>query len=197
VQGVGLAADAVLLWGGLGITWTPVGLTTMYLVRHCRALLRLGDDIERVLNIYTCFSPFTPTSTFLHVISNIRRCQATDPRDKVFALMSHPTAHTISTTSISLNWNAYKPALPLALRLLPSLADQYLVKERAKHTNSNTPPDELPAPLLKADYTKTVEEVYLELAWDHITRTRSVEILTAVQNDPGNSSALSKPSWVP
>jgi hypothetical protein len=40
VQEVGLAADAVLLWGGLGIAWTPVGLTTMFLVRYCRALLR-------------------------------------------------------------------------------------------------------------------------------------------------------------
>lgn len=113
-------------------------------------------------------------------------------------MISHPTAHTIGTTFISLNWDAYKPALPMAFRLLPSFEDQLCVKKLAEErVNSYTPPNELPRPLLKADYIRTVEDVYLDVAWDHIARTRSLEILNAVQHDPGSSSALFKPSWVP
>ena len=88
VQEVGLVTNAVLLWGGLRIKWAPIGLTTMLLVRHCKALLsKLGltEEIERAFHIYAAFSPFTPRATFLHFMHNIRRCEATDPRDKVFA----------------------------------------------------------------------------------------------------------------
>jgi len=50
---------------------------------------------------------------------------------------------------------------------------------------------------LKADYNKSVEEVYRDLALNCIDRTKSLQILTAVQNDPEDASALFKPSWVP
>lgn len=131
-------------------------------------------------------------------MNNIRRCEATDPREKVFALLSHPTAHTISPTTISLNWNAYKAALPMAFRLRPSYEDQFLVKSLAeKRATSYTPPDELPQPLLKADYNKNVRDLYRDLALDHIDRTKSLEILTAVQHNPEDTSTLFKPSWVP
>jgi len=201
VQEVGLAADAAILWGGLAIEWAPIGLATMFLVRHCKALLRklgLIDEVERVFHIYTAFSPFVPRASFFHILNNIRRCDATDPRDKIFALLSHPTAHTISMTTVSLNWNAYKSALPMAFRLLPSHDDQFIVKTLAEErAESYTPPSELPPPLLKADYSKTAEEIYLDLALDHINRTKSLEILTAVQHNPDNTSPLFIPSWVP
>jgi hypothetical protein len=201
VQEVGLAADAAIVWGGLAIEWAPIGLATMFLVRHCKALLRklgLLAEVERVFHIYTAFSPFIPRASFFHILNNIRRCDATDPRDKIFALLSHPTAHTISMSTVSLNWNAYKSAMPLAFRLLPSYHDQHLVKTLAeKRAESYTPPSELPPPLLKADYSKNVEEIYLDLALDHINRTKSLEILTAVQHNPDHTSPLFTPSWVP
>lgn len=201
LQEVGLASDAVVLWGGFAIEWNPIGLTAMFLKRHCRSLLNkleLTREMDRVYHAYTTFSPFTPMATFLHLINNVRRFSATDPRDKVFALLSHPTAHTISMTEISLNWYAFKPAVSMAFRLLPSYDEQFLVKTLAeKRAKSYTPPSELPPPLLQADYHKTVDEVYLDLALDHIDRTRSLEILTAVQHDPKNPDNLFTPSWVP
>jgi hypothetical protein len=101
-------------------------------------------------------------------------------------------------TTISLNWNAYKAALPMAFRLLPSYEDQFLVKTLAEErATSYTPPTELPPPLLKADYNKTVEEVYRDFALDHIDRTKSLEVLTAVQHDPEDTSTIFNPSWVP
>ncbi|KAJ9669826.1 hypothetical protein H2201_000212 [Coniosporium apollinis] len=201
LQEVGLAPDAVALWGGLAIEWNPIGLTAMFLQRHCKALLgKLGlrTEIERVFHIYTAFSLFITRATFFHVINNARQFNATDPRDKVFALLSHPTAHTTSMTTISLNWNGFKPALPMAFRLLPSFHDQFFVKTLAEErTTSYTPPSELPPPLLQADYYKTTEKIYRNLALDHINRTKGLEILTAVQHDPESTSNLFTPSWVP
>lgn len=201
VQEVGLATEAVVRWGSITIQWAIIGLTAMFLVRYCKALLNklnLTVEVQRVFHIYTAFSPFIPRSTFVHIINNIRCCHAGNPSDKVFALLSHPTAHTISSTTTSLNWDAYKPALLIGSYLLPSYHDQFMVKKLAEQRDeSYTPPSELPPPLLQADYSKTTEEVYYDLAMSHITRTESLEILTAVQHDTDNTSALFEPSWVP
>jgi len=56
---------------------------------------------------------------------------------------------------------------------------------------------ELPLPLLKTDYNKSVEEVYRNLALDYTDRTKSFEILKVVQNDLEDTSTIFKPSWVP
>jgi hypothetical protein len=198
LQEVGLAADAVVHWGNLAMEWNPVGLTAMFLRKALLRKLGLTTKIERVYHIYTAFSPFIPMTTFIHIINNVRRFKATDPRDKVFALLSHPTAHTISMTTISLNWDAFKPALPMAFHFLPSFQEQFLVKTIAEErATSYTPPSELPPPLLQADYNKTVDEVYRDLALDLIDRTMSLEILTTVQHDPGSTVNLFTPSWVP
>lgn len=204
LQEVGLAPEAVVLWGDHAIGWHPVGLTAMFLRRHCKALLAklgLATEIERVFHIYTCFSPFIPMATFLHVINNIRRFDTTNSRDKVFALLSHPTAHTISFPTISLNWEAFRPALPMAYRLLSSFHDQFLVRTLAeKRATSFTPSSELselPPPLLQANYYKSTDEVYRDLESGHIDRTKSLEILTAVQHDPETTFNIFTPSWVP
>lgn len=62
---------------------------------------------------------------------------------------------------------------------------------------SDLPLNQLPLPLLHADYSKTTEEVYRDMVLDLIDRTQSLEILTAVQHDPEDTSKLFTPSWVP
>lgn len=106
MQEVGLASNAILFWGDSSIEWGIIGLSTMFFMRYCRAhfeKLALSADLERLYHLYTAFSPFTPMATFLHVISNTRRYKATDSRDKIFAMLSQHTAHTISMTRVSLN----------------------------------------------------------------------------------------------
>lgn len=202
MQEIGLASNAVVSWGNNSIDWSIIGLSTMFFMRHCRAhfdKLALSADVERLYHLYTAFSRFTPMATFLHVISNARRYKATDPRDKIFAMLSHPTAHTISITGISLNWAGYQRVLPLAIEFLPSIHDQRAVKVHAERSDKpQSPPKQLPPPLLQADYSKKTEEVYRDMVLDFINRTKSLEILTAVQHDPeDDTSSLFTPSWVP
>ncbi|KAI4266040.1 MAG: hypothetical protein LQ337_008902 [Flavoplaca oasis] len=201
LQEVGLASEAVVLWGDQAFQWNPVGLFAMFLHRHCKALfIRLGllAELEKLVHVYLAFSPFRPMSTFLHIINNSRRFKATDQRDKVFALLSHSTAHTISMTTVSLNWHAYRPAAITAARLTPSIHEQLILKNLLEtREKSYTPPKELPPPFLQADYSKTTDEVYLALAMNHIKRAESLEILAAVQHNPTAPEELFSPSWVP
>lgn len=201
LQEVGLATNAILFWGNSSIEWSVIGLSTMFFKRHCRAhfdKLALSADVERLYHLYTTFSPFTPLATFLHVINNVRRYNATDPRDKVFAMLSHPTAHTISITKESLNWAGYQRVLPLAIEFLPNFHDQWAVKSIAERRDkSQSPLKQLPLSLIEVDYSKTTEEVYRDMVLDLIDRTKSLEILTAVQHNPENTSNLFTPSWVP
>ncbi|RYP33979.1 hypothetical protein DL767_004500 [Monosporascus sp. MG133] len=201
LQEVGLAAYAVVLWGDHAMEWHSIGLAAMFLKRYCKPLLlRLGlaTEIENVFHVYTLFSPFTPLATFIHVIHNVRRFNATMPQDKLYALLSHPTARTVGMPSDSTNWGAYKPASQLAYHLLPSHHEQFrvrtIIEERATWYQ---PPDALPPPLWQADYSKSVAEVYRDVALDYINRTKSLEILTTVQHAPDDNSELFSPSWVP
>lgn len=203
IQEVGLATYPCLMWGGLVMDWHLVGLTAMFLVRHCRLLLeRLGIvvEVKRVYDLYTIHSPYIPLATFLHVLQRTRGFMATDPRDKVFSLLSHPCSRTISISTVAPgNIASFKPSVELAIQLLPSLSDKWLVKKLAEKGCSSSEPEEPRPPLLEADYNKSVEKVYRDLTLEHISRTSSLEILTAVQHDPNCTftSDLQKPTWVP
>lgn len=201
MQECGLASESVVLWGDLAMRWNPIGVAALFLLRHCKALLNslnLSSDVENVRDLYTTFSPFVPMTTFFHILNIARRYKATDPRDKVFALLSHPTAHTISPLNAAPhNASAFEPYRDLAMHFLPSFHDKFLVERLAERRQmSSNDAANLPEPL-EADYSKTVEEVYLNLARDHIDRTETLEILTAVQQDPTGASDLFSPSWVP
>lgn len=201
LQEVGLAAEAHLYWGESGVDWHGIGLLALFLVRHGSLFLdRLGltTVTRNVCHIYTAFSPYKPLATFFHLLNSSRRLKATDPRDKVYALLSHPTACTISVSgALPKNTKAFLPSKDLAIQFLPSLQDQYLVEQRLGQQNvsacSRNGPTE---PLIKADYSKSTTEVFRDVALAHIHRTETLEILTAVQHHPATLT-LSSPSWVP
>ena len=73
LQEVGLAAEANVIWGGLGFEWNAIGLVSLFLMRHGRAILdRLGltTAVQNVCHVYTAFSPFTPMATFFHLLNS-------------------------------------------------------------------------------------------------------------------------------
>ena len=73
MQEVGLAAEANLIWGGLAFGWNALGLVSLFLMRHGRAVLdRLGltAAVQNVCHIYTAFSPFRPRATFFHLLNS-------------------------------------------------------------------------------------------------------------------------------
>lgn len=204
LQEVGLAASTNVVWGSRGFDWNAIGLTALFLMRHAKAMLdnlQLTDAVQNVCHVYTAFSPFTPLDSFLHLLNKSRRLNATDPRDKVFAFMSHPTACTASIRNHRpKNLGAYKDYLDLVVHFLPTPHDQYLVKrvkEWATDGGVTSSDEEKLRPLFKADYSKSPQEVYRDFAREHIERTISLEILTAVQHDCDSSAELPLPSWVP
>jgi hypothetical protein len=202
LQEVGLASEAVVHWGDYAFPWNSVGLLAMFLRQHCRVLyieLGLFTDLERLTDVYLIFSPFRPLQTFVHVINAARRFQAGNPSDKVFALLSHPTAHTISILSTYPNWHAYESIAVAARALTPDVQARFVISRYIERQGQSKPPmSEMLLPtLIQADYSKTTLEVYLQLAMDQINRTESIEILTAVQHDPRNPKNLFSPSWVP
>ena len=202
MQECGLAFEAVVLWGDRAMDWNPIGVAAVFLLRYCRVHLdglNLSRDVENVRDLYTTFSPFVPAATFFHLLNTARRYNATDARDKVFALLSHPTANTISPWyAAPHNASAFEPYIELVTHFLPRPDDKFLIRRLTqKQQVSSTEAANRPGPLLKADYSRTVEEVYLNLARDHISRTETLEILTAVQHDPTSTSDLFNPSWVP
>ena len=95
------------------------------------------------------------------------------------------------------NLSAYKNYKELVIQFLPSLHDQFLVKTIQEQQEAKVSATvERVEPLIKADYKKSVSEVYRDVALEHINRTETLEILTAVQHQP-NTPELPFPSWVP
>ncbi|KAI4098359.1 MAG: hypothetical protein L6R37_006522 [Teloschistes peruensis] len=204
LEEVGLAASTHIVWGERALDWNAVGLTAMFLVRHAKAMLDalgLTDAIQNVCHMYTAFSPFTTLDTFLHLLNKSRRLKSTDPRDKIFAFLSHPTACTISISGhIPGNLDAYKDYIDIAIQLLPNILDRFLARRlqrRAAERKATSLDEPKLVPLIKADYHKTVHEVYREVALEHIKRTVSLEMLTAVQHDCDATVDLPFRSWVP
>ncbi len=202
LQEVGLSAFAVMVWGRQAIGWHLVGVTAMFLKRFCGTLLNklhLTEEIDRVWRIYTVYSPLVYSATFFHVLNYARCFQATDPRDKIFALMSHPTARTVSAEPRLLNWNGFELALPMAIRFLSGSTSgrNYIARLAAEGVSPDVTTTERSPTLVQVDYTKSTEEIYHELALGDIKRTGSLEILTAVQHDPESTCNLFTPSWVP
>ncbi|KAH7068522.1 heterokaryon incompatibility protein-domain-containing protein [Paraphoma chrysanthemicola] len=203
LQEVGLASEAVLLWGDTEQNWHYVGITCMFLLHYCKPLLvRRGfaEGFESIRNLYMAFSTFAPGSTFFHLLNNARPFKATNARDKIFGLLSHPTSRTISmATWRPKNWKTYDRYRQLAVRCLSNYHDvlAWIDHLAAEWSNQTSEDEELPPPLIEADYNRSVEDVYRDLAVSHVDRTTSLEILTAVQHIPDSSMPLPTPSWVP
>jgi hypothetical protein len=151
MQEIGLASRATLIWGSSQIDWV-----------HTFRAVDLLD--KRIPEIYLVLRQVRPSQVahlyhwrsaadkfFLDILNLAAARNTTDPRDRVFALLSHPSA-----------------------RLKKS--------------------DEAPAELLiEADYTRSVEDVYTDVATRHIAVTKCLDVLSYVRC----GQTFDIPSWVP
>jgi hypothetical protein len=93
VQEVLLAQNALLMWGEQELPWKDIGLVATWRMRKWQAAaddkelqdVLEGICIEDVDNMYT-FDHVG--STLLMTLSNFRNSESTDPRDKVYGLIS-------------------------------------------------------------------------------------------------------------
>jgi hypothetical protein len=98
-QEVGLAPRSIVLWGSFSLdddktplNWEDVGLSCMYMLRFWKHILHVLDmtqDVKRANEMYMTFSDDVKFRNYIHLLDNTRSYEATDPRDKVYALFAH------------------------------------------------------------------------------------------------------------
>ncbi|KAI0436565.1 hypothetical protein F4803DRAFT_541810, partial [Xylaria telfairii] len=109
---------------------------------------------------------FMTARPFLVTLIEGARCKASDPRDRVYGFLGHPSAR---------REYAYRPVQQINyLKLIEEAGDT----------------------LVKPDYNKTVDEVYLETAIALFKQQVDVRVLGAVRHTE-ESLARDYPSWVP
>ncbi|KAI1100363.1 hypothetical protein F4804DRAFT_336310 [Jackrogersella minutella] len=109
---------------------------------------------------------FMATNPFLQILVDGSNCKASNSRDHVYAFLGHPAAR---------RRYAYEN-------------DQSMNYQEMFHDTSQT--------LVTPDYSKAVEEIYLELAKKLLVQHGDLRILGAVSH-PGGTIASDFPSWVP
>ncbi|KAK1635744.1 heterokaryon incompatibility protein-domain-containing protein [Colletotrichum phormii] len=105
---------------------------------------------------------------FLLLLKNGLHCQATDPRDHVYGFLGHPS---------SMKQHAYGDLG----------SEDYMLNYR-EDTNHH--------PIVVADYTKPVDEVFLEVAWKLLHQHQDLRPLGIVCHIE-DSLRSNLPSWVP
>ena len=96
IQEVGLTYRPIALWGRSTINFNKIGLFSLSCLKDYRAILESPDqvqDIERAANVYQMYLPQPGPKRLHYILEEARSYRAGDPRDKVYAFMSHPSAH--------------------------------------------------------------------------------------------------------
>jgi hypothetical protein len=93
LQEIGLARSATFVWGSLGISWEHLAraLTELSLQSSRGIVERWNFDVHRVTTLYQWQSNIRD-QTFLELLKMSTNRSTSDPRDRVFALLTHPAA---------------------------------------------------------------------------------------------------------
>ncbi|KAJ4413819.1 hypothetical protein N0V82_008313 [Gnomoniopsis sp. IMI 355080] len=174
VQEVGTKAPATLFWGDSQIEWELLHSVCKALTDHHHLRKKLRIQTPKIQYMYRRFIESDRTSrhanrfSFFYELHRARHLMASDPRDKVFAMLGHYSIRDCSNSEL---------------------------RE------------------LKADYTKTVEEVYIDIAVRGLLgHEQALLTLATVQHDrlPHGTDRIelsmseyckispnNLPSWVP
>lgn len=93
MQEIGLASEAIIMYGSARISWEQLYSVYSLFESHFsrEMLMKLSFELGRVTCLYDWRSAKSESS-FLRLPTQTRA--TTDPRDRVFALLSHPSATT-------------------------------------------------------------------------------------------------------
>jgi Heterokaryon incompatibility protein (HET) len=95
IQEVGLTNRPIALWGQSMINFNQIGLAAMLHLKYFRTSLESRghlQDIERAAKAYMIYAPQNILRRLHYILDEVRPYKAADPRDKVYAFMSHPSA---------------------------------------------------------------------------------------------------------
>jgi hypothetical protein len=137
MQEIGLVADAVFMCKDRSITWEHLFTAYSFFEkeRWRKDLLKYFFEPNRVTCLHNWRSA-TKEQSFLHLLTTIDARATTDPRDRVFALLSHPSATLVETYG------------------------------------------QTTGTLIEADYNKSVQDIYKNVAERLITISKSLDILS-------------------
>ena len=111
IQEMGLAAHARLFWGSrdLWLDWTEVATFCKFMDNYGASVinhLQLKSWVANHINlVWATDSAGKPIYTFVEVLHWARVHRSTDPRDCVYALLSHPSAAIDGTLLVQPNYN--------------------------------------------------------------------------------------------
>ena len=95
IQEIGLTDRPLAQWGRSTIDFNEIGLIALFCFKYLRDTLdSLGylRYVERVANLYLTYLPQPGSQRLSDVLHRARSNEASDPRDKVYAFLSHPSA---------------------------------------------------------------------------------------------------------
>ena len=102
VQEVGLAKAAILMWGDERLNWVELMATKKWLWPWGRRIRDQFHLTRRSLRLWASFDPENRVTddrdsprNFLDVIQTTTSLTATDPRDRIYALLGHPFAQEL------------------------------------------------------------------------------------------------------
>lgn len=157
IQEMCLSKLIVVLYGDAVISWNDLLVLSGWVSLKAKLLFR-WFDLDRLKSISTTMLPYKGlmpahldrNDIFVRTLARGRSYLATDPRDHVYALLSHPGAI----------WGG---------RLI-----------------------------IQPDYTRSVREVYIETAWQILSRTQNLNLLIQSGNRAEEVNTNDDiPSWVP
>ena len=88
IQEIKLARDAIVLWGEQEVSWSDVGLTAWWISNNIALVSSLGQVSKDYLNALVMYAPSPYQMKLLPALYLYRTFEATDPRDKVYGLLS-------------------------------------------------------------------------------------------------------------
>jgi hypothetical protein len=118
IQEVGMASCAVMKCGDAKITWTELKDAAGCIDDRAPMLaahFAMGLEVQRCFDLHWLFSDAGSKQTFVETLYEAKSFLASNPKDKVYALLAHPSAQLPNGTTVKLDYDCPMPEWYTAL----------------------------------------------------------------------------------